>query len=54
MGQQTRGPKLFGARIEGIGGNAAYTVVDVTGSIPDDTAEKLNAINGVSRVRIID
>ena len=35
-------------------GNAAYTVVDVTGSIPDDTAEKLNAINGVSRVRIID
>ncbi len=34
-------------------GDNAYTVVDVTGEIADDTVEKLSAIEGVYRVRVI-
>ena len=31
----------------------AYTIVEIIGSIPEDTAEKLNAIEGIIRVNII-
>ena len=34
-------------------GDNAYTVVDVTGSVSDDLIEKITAIDGVSRVRVI-
>ena len=34
-------------------GDNAYTMVDITGAIADDTIAKLNAIEGVVRVRVI-
>ena len=34
-------------------GDNAYTVVDVTGALADGTEEKLSAIDGVARVRVI-
>ncbi len=34
-------------------GENAYTIIDVNGKIPEDTVEKLNAIDGVNRVRVI-
>ena len=34
-------------------GNAAYTILDVTGEVPTAVAEHLSAVNGVLRVRVI-
>ncbi len=34
-------------------GDNAYTVVDVTGGISDETIAKLNAVDGICRVRVI-
>ncbi|MBE6585805.1 MAG: 3-phosphoglycerate dehydrogenase [Ruminococcaceae bacterium] len=34
-------------------GNAAYTMLDVTGTVPPAVAERLTAVNGVLRVRVI-
>ena len=34
-------------------GDNAYTVVDVTGGISDDTIGKLSAVDGIARVRVI-
>ncbi len=34
-------------------GDNAYTVVDVTGGISDETIEKLSAVDGIARVRVI-
>ena len=34
-------------------GNAAYTILDVTGEVPAAVAERLAALNGVLRVRVI-
>ena len=35
-------------------GNAAYTVLDVTGTVPASVAEHLASIPGVIRVRVIE
>ncbi|MBE6599871.1 MAG: 3-phosphoglycerate dehydrogenase [Ruminococcaceae bacterium] len=34
-------------------GENAYTIIDVSGNIPGEVVEKLNAIEGVNRVRVI-
>ena len=34
-------------------GNAAYTILDVTGAVPAEVAAKLSALEGVVRVRVI-
>ena len=34
-------------------GDNAYTVVDVIGDVSDETVEKLSAIEGVYRIRVI-
>ena len=34
-------------------GDNAYTLVDVTGTLADDVADKILAITGVVRVRVI-
>ena len=34
-------------------GNAAYTILDVTGEVPAAVAEHLTAVNGVLRVRVL-
>ncbi len=35
-------------------GDNAYTVIEINGKVPAAVVEKLNAINGVNRVRVID
>ena len=34
-------------------GNYAYTVVEVIGGIPDGVAEKLSALDGMIKIRVI-
>jgi D-3-phosphoglycerate dehydrogenase len=35
-------------------GNVAYTLVDITGKLDDQTEQMIEAIDGIIRVRVID